>query len=305
MPDDDPPALKATQAVASATSPDVAAISPAPTSPLPLGSARRALTHSRPDRSAARDESSPAETSTRVSVAQYRPTLHRPTLPVSMSGSPVSDVVSVVPEDMLMDKSRFAPLRPQSSTVFTEVVDWGVVESPEFGTVVVPSDMSTITSQFSPLNPRVSRFSTESVDRLAVESPVSDDVPIVELDMIPDVSQFALLNPQGSQVSQLSSVQLSPNRVRLDFDMDTVDVFPVFVASPRSGGYLPPVSPVSSPELPSSRASPAAGSLPDEAAASRDRVIGSLSTSLSITDHRANLRLLTPPLIPLPDTSSC
>ena len=71
------------------------------------------------------------------------------------------------------------------------------------------------------------------MDRVVVESPVSDDVPVVELDMFPDTSQFALLNPQGSQMLHLSSVQLSPNRVCLDFDLDTIDVFPVFAASPR------------------------------------------------------------------------
>ena len=47
---------------------------------------------------------------------------------------------------------------------------------------------------------------------------MSDVVPVVELDLFPDLSQFALLNPQGSQVSHLSSVQLSPNRVCVDFD---------------------------------------------------------------------------------------
>ena len=71
------------------------------------------------------------------------------------------------------------------------------MESPEFDAVVVPSDMSTITSRFSTLTPWVSPVSMESVDQLAVESPVSDDLPIVELDMLPDVSQFALLNLQG------------------------------------------------------------------------------------------------------------
>ena len=117
---------------------------------------------------------------------------------------------------------------------------------------------------------------------------MSDDVPIIGLGMLPNVNQFALLSHQGSQVSHLSSVQLSPNRVRLDFDMNILDVFPVFAASARSGRYLPPVL---SPELPSSRASPYADSLPDQAAASRDSVIGSPSTSLSITDHTADLRL--------------
>ena len=156
----------------------------------------------------------------------------------------MSDVVSVVPEDMLTDMSRFAPLSPQSSPLSTEVVDQGVVEPPEFDAVVVPLDMSTITSQFSLLNPQLSPVSMESVDRVVVESLVSDDVPVIELDMLPDVSQFALLNPQGSQVSHLSLVQLSPNtnRVGLEFDMDTLDVFPVFVASPTSGGYFYPLS---------------------------------------------------------------
>ena len=106
------------------------------------------------------------------------------------------------------------------------------------------------------------------MDRLVVESPVSNDVPIVGLDMLPDVSQFALLNPQGC---------------------------------PSSGEYLPPVSPVSSPGSPSSRASLAAGSLPDEAAVSHYSVIGSPSMLLSTTDHTANLHILTPPLIPRPD----
>ena len=70
-------------------------------------------------------------------------------------------------------------------------------------------------------------------------------------------------------------------------------------ASPRSVGYLPLLLHISSPESPSSRASPVAGSLPDEAAELCDSAIGSPATSLSITDHTANLQLLTPPLIPL------
>ena len=63
------------------------------------------------------------------------------------------------------------------------------------------------------------------MDRVVVESLVSDEVPVVELDMLPDVSQFALLNPHALQVPHLSLVQLSPNRGRLDFDIDTLDVF--------------------------------------------------------------------------------
>ena len=65
------------------------------------------------------------------------------------------------------------------------------------------------------------------------------------MDVCPAADQVVALLPQESHVSQLSSVQLSPNQVRDDFDFDTMDVFPV---SPRTNGYFPSVSPVSSPE---------------------------------------------------------
>ena len=68
--------------------------------------------------------------------------------------------------------------------------------------------------------------------------------------------------------------------------------------SPNTDGYLPLVSPVSLLCSPGAPASPAAGSLPDVAAVSRDSTIGSLATSLSSTDHAANLQLLSPPLVP-------
>ena len=84
------------------------------------------------------------------------------------------------------------PFSPQNSPVSTEVM-----ESPEFDAVVVLSDMLIITSRFSPFNPWVTPVSMESVDQLVVESLVSDDLHIVELDMLPDVSQFALRNLQG------------------------------------------------------------------------------------------------------------
>ena len=98
--------------------------------------------------------------------------------------------------------------------------------------------------------------------------------------MLPVTGRFMPLSPQGSQ---MLPVQLSPNMVRLD--LDAVDLFPVFVASPRTGIYLTLLSPISY-----------------EAAESHDCAIGSPATSLSITDHTANLQLLTPPLIPFPDT---
>ena len=145
----------------------------------------------------------------------------------------------------------YEPICATQPPVFTGVYRGcrpAVVESPEFDAGVVSSDMSTITSRFSPLNPRMSLVSKEIMDRVVVESPLSDVMPVVDLDMFPVTNQSAPLDPQGSQVSHLSSVQLSPNRVRLDFDLDTIDVFPVFVASPRSGRYLPLISPISSPD---------------------------------------------------------
>ena len=54
----------------------------------------------------------------------------------------VFDIMPVVPVDMLTDTSRFVPLSPQCSPVSAEVVDRGVVESPELDAAVVCSDMS-------------------------------------------------------------------------------------------------------------------------------------------------------------------
>ena len=157
---------------------------------------------------------------------------------------------------MFSATSRFAPLNPMGSPVSTEVVVLGVVESPVFDAAVVPSDNLTIT--ITPINPQVSPMSTEVVDRGVVESPMSDVASVVDSDMLPVTGRFTPLNPQGSQVSHLSSMQLSPNRVRSGFDLDAVYLFPVFATSPRSDGNLPLLSLISSPESPSSRASPAA-----------------------------------------------
>ena len=99
--------------------------------------------------------------------------------------------------------------------------------------------MSTITSRFSPLKPPVSPVYMESVDQVVAESPTSYDVPVVDLEISPLTDHFVPLHPRESQVSHVSSVQLSPNRVRLDFDYDTLYVFPVFPVSPRTKGYLP------------------------------------------------------------------
>ena len=50
-----------------------------------------------------------------------------------------------------------------------------------------------------------------------------------------------------SQISALSSVQLSPNRVREDFRYGTVYAFPMFQVSPDAAEYLAVTSPVTPP----------------------------------------------------------
>ena len=93
------------------------------------------------------------------------------------------------------------------SPVSAVIVDRGIVGSQELG------DMSTITSRFSPLNPQQSPVSMLSVAQVVVESPT----------LCLAADRVVTLLPQESQVSQLS-----PNRVREDFDFDNMDVFPVF-----------------------------------------------------------------------------
>ena len=68
------------------------------------------------------------------------------------------------------------------------------------------------------------------------------------------------LLPLQSQVSALSSVQFSPNRVREEFSYDTMVVFPIFQVSQEADGYFPDTSPVTSPDA---RNIPGSGSLPN------------------------------------------
>ena len=68
-----------------------------------------------------------------------------------------------------------------------------------------------------------------------------------------------------SQISVLSSIQLSPKWVREDYIYDTVDVFPVFQVSPDTAKYLPATSPIMPPDtgsLLTSPISPGSDSLP-------------------------------------------
>ena len=84
--------------------------------------------------------------------------------------------------------------------------------------------------------------------RIVVESPTSYEATVGFTDECPAVDRAGLFLPQESQVSQLSSVQLSPNRVQEDYDFNTLDVFPLYAVSPRNDGYFPSVSPISSPD---------------------------------------------------------
>ena len=185
------------------------------------------------------------------------------------------------------------PPSPKLVPASAEVVDRGIVESLELGV-----DMSTIMSQFSPLKSPVSPVSMEGVYQVVIESPTPYDTPVADLDMASVVAQLETRNPQESQVSHLSSVQLSPNRVSEDFDLGTLDVFPVFAVFTETNEYIPRISPVLSP---GSLVAPAVGPLLDEVTGSFHSTIGSPATFLSMTNHATYLHLLSDPLISLPD----
>ena len=139
-----------------------------------------------------------------------------------------------------------------------------------------------------------------SDSQVVVESPTLYEAPAEPLDMSMFVDRVAKL----SQVSGLSSVQLSPHRVCEDFAYDTLDVFPIFQVSPEAEGYFPDTSPVTPQDPRNLLNSPdtlAHGSLPPEATGSLDSFIGSQVTSLSLTEHAADLSLLPDSLISLPN----
>ena len=125
-----------------------------------------------------------------------------------------------------------------------------------------------------------------------------DVASVVPSDISPIVARFMPLNPQESQVSHLSSVQLSPNRVRSNFEIDTVDLDPLFTMSPRSAGDLLLIS---SPDSPLSCALSDVHSWTNKASASVDSGRESPATSMSINNRTGELQLMMPPLIPLPE----
>ena len=173
-----------------------------------------------------------------------------PSLPGSQSSTPCLDLAAF--------DSECLGSATMGSPVSAVDVDRGVLDSPELNEVVA-SGMCTITSWFSPLNPRQSPVSVLSVLQIVIESPTANEAPVGSKDMCPAADQVVPLLPQESQVpvrSQLSSVQLSPNQVREDYDFNTMDVFPVYTVSPRNDGYFPSVAPISSPNALSPLGSP-------------------------------------------------
>ena len=132
---------------------------------------------------------------------------------------------------------------------------------------VVASGMSTTTSRFSPLSPRLSPVSMISVPQIVVDSPMLYEAPVDSKDVCPAADRVAPLLPHESQLSQLSSVQLSPNQVRADYDFDIMDVFPMYAVSPRNERYFPSVSPITTMNAlskPCSPVTPATSSRMDE-----------------------------------------
>ena len=103
--------------------------------------------------------------------------------------------------------------------------------------------MSLQLSRFQPLNRSHSPVDISSDSQVVVESPSHYEAPAVPVNISVLVESIVQL----SQISALSSVQLSPNWVHEDYSYDTMDVFPVFQVSPEIDRYLPATSPVTPP----------------------------------------------------------
>ena len=173
-------------------------------------------------------------------------------------------------------------------------MDRDVVDQPELGEIV-GSGMATTMSRFSALNPRWSPLS--SVPHIVVESPTSYEAPVGFKDEYPAADRAG---PLLSQESQLSSVQLSTNRVREDYDFDTMDVFPIVCGFTEKRRIFPQCIPDFVTECYEHTGLPVTGSVMNEVTGSFDSAVGSPVMPLSITDYAADLTLLTEPLIPLP-----
>ena len=87
-----------------------------------------------------------------------------------------------------------------------------------------------------------------SVDTDVVVSASLGAAAAVPLTGSPIMARFGPLDLPESQESRLSSVQLSPNRVRPDLDVYTEDIYPLFDTSPVSDGDLSLISPATTQE---------------------------------------------------------
>ena len=125
-------------------------------------------------------------------------------------------------------------------------------------------------------------------DRVSISSVNSDDdnlwwsrrraapaVPITISALVESVVQL-------SQISALSFVPMSANRVRVAYTYDTLDVFPVFQVSLDATEYLLTTSPVTPPELESLPTSPFP---PDPESLPPGATVVQLYLCLSVTDR--------------------
>ena len=98
-----------------------------------------------------------------------------------------------------------------------------------------------------------SRTSTPTYGFLSVDTDVAVSASMGAAAAVPPtgspiMARFGPLNLPGLQPSRLSSVQLSPNHVLPDFDIDTNDLYPLFDTSPVSDGDLSLISPATTQE---------------------------------------------------------
>ena len=122
-----------------------------------------------------------------------------------------------------------------------------------------PTDMVMEVSLIQPLNRAQSPVTSHS--QLVVESPLHYKAPAMPISIRALVASVVHM----SHISALSSVPMSPNRVRPDYTYDTVNVFLVFYVSPDDTHYLPATSPVNPPAsemVPSSAIPPDPDCLP-------------------------------------------
>ena len=104
-------------------------------------------------------------------------------------------------------------------------------------------------------------------------------------------------------LSAISSVPISPNRVREDCSSITLDVYPVYEVSPDTTGYVPATRPVMLPSsevcfVAYSRSGASPSGTPPPPPVSLNGVV---ACDITLLDRSTDLSLLAIPLLPLPD----